>query len=135
VARRAAEAAGLDGVEAVAGDAASTDRYLGLVPTDLVLVCGVLGNVVPADIQRTLDHCTRPCRTGGTVVWTRHRKEPDMVPQVCSWLEERGFEWVWLSEAGVVQGVGAHRFTGEPGQLPLGERMFDFVGYDVLRSV
>jgi hypothetical protein len=64
-----------------------------MVPADLVLVCGVLGNISDADAERTIDHCTRLCRTGGTVVWTRNRhRGPDLVPQVCGWLEERGFE-------------------------------------------
>lgn len=133
VAAQAARAARLSGVEVVAGDASLTDQYAGLVPADLVLVCGVLGNITDADVERTLDHCTRLCRTGGTVVWTRNRKAPDLVPQVCAWLEERGFERRWVSEPALVQAVGAHRFTGESRQLPLGERMFEFIGYDTLR--
>ncbi|MCX4881778.1 MULTISPECIES: class I SAM-dependent methyltransferase family protein [unclassified Streptomyces] len=132
-ARHAAKAAGLSGVEAVAGDASLTDQYAGLAPADLVLVCGLLGNITDADVERVLDHCTQLCRTGGTVVWTRNRKEPDLVPRVCGWLEERGFERVWVSEPGLVQAVGAHRHTREPRRLPLGERMFDFIGYDKLR--
>ncbi|MEU6259062.1 class I SAM-dependent methyltransferase [Streptomyces sp. NPDC047043] len=132
-ARRAAEAAGLPGVEVVVGDAASTDHYPDLAPADLVLLCGVLGNITDADVERVLDHCTQLCRTGGTVVWTRNRKAPDLVPQVCAWLEERGFERQWVSDPGFVQAVGAHRYTGKPRRLPLGERMFDFIGYDTLR--
>ncbi|MFC3348353.1 class I SAM-dependent methyltransferase [Streptomyces echinoruber] len=133
IARRAAAAAGLDGVEVVAGDAALTDHYAGLVPADLVLVCGVLGNLTDADVERTLDFCTRLCRTGGTVVWTRNRlRLPDLVPQVCRWLEERGFERLWVSDPALPLGVGAHRFRGRPRPLEPGERMFTFVGYDVL---
>src|SRR5438067_7465179 len=56
-ARHAAAVAGLPGVEAVAGDASSTDHYAGLAPADLVLVCGVLGNITDADVERLLDHC------------------------------------------------------------------------------
>ncbi|RZB18170.1 SAM-dependent methyltransferase [Streptomyces sp. F001] len=132
-ARRAAAAAGLSGVEVVVGDASLTDHYAGLVPADLVLVCGTLGNITDADVERTLDHCTQLCRRGGTVVWTRNRKAPDLVPQVCAWLEERGFERLWVSDPALMQGVGAHRFTGEPRPLARGERMFTFVGYDTLR--
>ncbi|MFI8537231.1 SAM-dependent methyltransferase [Streptomyces aquilus] len=135
-ARAAAEAAGLAGVEVVAGDASLTDRYVGLVPADLVLICGILGNVTDADAERLLDHCTRLCRTGGTVVWTRNRRLGlvDLVPQVCAWLEERGFERVWVSAPGLDFGVGAHRYGGEPRPLAPGVRMFDFVGYDALRG-
>ncbi|MFK0022875.1 hypothetical protein [Streptomyces sp. NPDC090798] len=42
---RAAGAAGLSGVEVVVGDAASTDHHQDLAPADLVLLCGVLGNL------------------------------------------------------------------------------------------
>ncbi|MEV5434960.1 class I SAM-dependent methyltransferase [Streptomyces sp. NPDC052682] len=132
-ARGAARAAGLAGVEVVAGDAALTDHYVGLVPADLVLVCGTLGNVTDTDVERILDYCTRLCRTGGTLVWTRNRKAPDLVPQVCAWLEERGFERLAVSDPSVRQAVGAHRFTGDPRPLVAGERMFRFVGYDRLR--
>ncbi|GAB2888903.1 class I SAM-dependent methyltransferase family protein [Streptomyces mayteni] len=132
-AREAAAEAGLRGVEVVTGDAAATDHYLGLAPARLVLLCGVFGNITDADIRRTLDHATRLCATGGTLVWTRHRNPPDLVPEICDWLAERGFERRWLSEPDTGFGVGAHRFAGGPGRLTAGERMFTFVGYRALR--
>ncbi|MFI6898046.1 methyltransferase domain-containing protein [Streptomyces sp. NPDC050256] len=139
-ARESADRAGLSQVEVVTGDAALTDHYLDLAPADLVLVCGVFGNIVDADIERTVDTCTRLCRTGGTVVWTRNRHAPDRVPLVCDWFEGRGFERLWLSDPDAGFGVGAHRFTGGKGgtgegsELAAGQRMFDFVGYDVLKA-
>ena len=45
LARRAAHTAGLDAVEVVAADASITDAYAGAVPADLILLCGVLGNM------------------------------------------------------------------------------------------
>ncbi|MGW1841219.1 methyltransferase domain-containing protein [Streptomyces sp. NPDC001966] len=140
LARESARRAGLTRVEVVTGDASLTDHCLGLAPADLVLVCGVFGNVVDADIERTIDTCTRLCAPGGTVVWTRNRAAPDRVPLVCDWFEERGFELLWLSEPDAGYGVGAHRFVdahrfaGERSELVPGQRMFDFVGYDVLKA-
>ncbi|MFD7497283.1 SAM-dependent methyltransferase [Streptomyces sp. NPDC059832] len=133
-ARESVRTAGLTRVEVVTGDASLTDHYSDLAPADLVLVCGVFGNVVDAGIERTIDICTRLCGPGGTVVWTRNRAAPDRVPLVCDWFEERGFERLWLSQPDAGYGVGAHRFTGEPGELAPGQRMFDFVGYDVLKA-
>lgn len=49
-------AAGLDQVQVVVGDAALTDQYAGMVPADLVLLCGVFGNVTDHDIRRTIRH-------------------------------------------------------------------------------
>lgn len=132
-ARAAATAAGLTRVEVVAGDAALIDHYEGMVPADLVLVCGVFGNITDADIEHTVDRCKQLCASGGTVVWTRHRRHPDVVPRICDWFETRGFQRQWLSEPEVRWGVGVHRFTGEPRPLARGARMFTFVGYDVPR--
>ena len=129
VARRAAAGAGLSGVEVVVGDAAETDHYVPLAPADLVLACGVFGNICDEDIRRTVDMCAALCRTGGTVLWTRHRRPPDLVPQICAWFEESGFEQVWLSDPGEPFGLGAHRFAGRPRPLPRGARIFGtFVG-------
>ncbi|MFD8217515.1 hypothetical protein ACFV2U_28315 [Streptomyces sp. NPDC059697] len=122
----------LSGVEVVVGDAASTDHYQDLAPAGLVLLCGVLGNLTDEDVERTAGFCALLCGPGGTLVWTRHRKAPDLVPRVCGWLEEHGFERLWVSDPALGFGVGAHRYAGEPRPLPSGERMSTFVGYDTL---
>ena len=131
-AENAAESAGLPGVEVVTGDAVRTEHYLDMVPADLVLVCGVFGNVTDHDIRRTAGFCTQLCATGGTVVWTRHREPPDLVPSICGWFEENGFERRFLSGPDAGFGVGVHRFTGQPGPLEPGVSMFTFIGYDEL---
>ncbi|MFJ8577545.1 SAM-dependent methyltransferase [Micromonospora sp. NPDC093277] len=129
VARKATAEAGLTGVEVVVGDAALTDRYADLVPADLVLVCGVFGNIVDADIRAVVGHCAALCATGGTVLWTRHRREPDLVPTLCGWFAEEGFTPVAVSSPADGVGVGVHRFTGTPRPLAPGVTMFEFVGH------
>jgi hypothetical protein len=110
----------------VIGDASLTDAYAGLVPADLVLACGVFGNISEPDIRRTVACCAQLCATGGTTLWTRGRAAPDMVPRICGWFSEDGFELSWLSGPGVKYGVGAHRFTAQPRPLAAGLRMFSF---------
>jgi len=132
LAQQAVRAAGLDQVEVVTGDAALTDQYRGVAPADLVLVCGVFGNVTDEDIERTIGFCSQLCVTGGTVIWTRHRSAPDRVPLICDWFEGHGFDRQWVSEADVGFGVGVHRFTAGQRPLALGERMFTFAEYVVL---
>jgi len=118
---------GLDQIEVVTGDASRTDEYDGMLPADLVLACGIFGNISDADIERTIAACPQLCRTGATVIWTRHRGEPDRVPQICEWFETRGFEQVFVSEPDTGFGVGVHRYAGEPQPLVPGKTLFSFV--------
>jgi hypothetical protein len=136
VARRLAAEAGLTGVDVVTGDASLASQYADIAPADLVLVCGLFGNVTDADVEATAGYSTQLCATGGTVIWTRARWEPDLTPQVCAWFEERGFERVWLSDAGEPGGqrVGAHRFTGTPAPLERDAVMFTFVGHNTVQG-
>lgn len=134
VARQHAHEAGLSSVNVVTGDASTTDAYLGWVPAGLVLACGVFGNVTDEDIARTISYLPAFCTPGATVVWTRHRRPPDLVPLVCQWFADHAFEVVWLSDPGADFGAGAHRFAGRSRPLPRGERLFTFVGRDNLEA-
>jgi hypothetical protein len=82
LARRAAQDAGLNGVQVVTGDASLTDAYVGAVPADLVLVCGVFGNISTEDIQRTIASLPQLCAVDATVIWTRHCLSPDITPTI-----------------------------------------------------
>jgi hypothetical protein len=127
-ARSAAEAAGLPGVEVRVGDAALIDNYRDLAPADLVLACGLFGNISDADIEHTVRHLASLTRRGGTVIWTRHRREPDLFGQIGAWFAEHGFEERWASAPGLGYGVGAHRAGRDPSPPAAGASMFTFVG-------
>ena len=128
VARATARRAGLDSIEVVRGDAALTDAYVGMVPAELVLVCGVFGNVVDDDIKNTVLALPQFCAEGATVVWTRHRKPPDLTPAVRGWFAEAGFEEVAFdAPSDALFGVGCHRLVGEPVPLVPGQQLFEFV--------
>jgi hypothetical protein len=125
-ARQRAADAGLTQVEVVTGDAAQTGAYAGLIPAGLVLACGVFGNITDGDVARTIGCCAGLCAPGGTVVWTRGRGEPDLIPQICDWFAAEGFSPVGVSEPGTRWAVGAHRLEGQSRPLP-DQRMFTFV--------
>jgi hypothetical protein len=128
VARATVERAGLDQVEVVVEDAASTDAYEGAVPAELVLACGVFGNIVDDDIRRTIEMLPQLCAAGATVVWTRHRKDPDVTPMVRGWFAGTGFaELSFDAPEDFLFSVGVHRFDGVPVPLGRGGRMFEFV--------
>ncbi|MFI6819408.1 class I SAM-dependent methyltransferase family protein [Micromonospora sp. NPDC050187] len=123
----AVRAAGLTRVEVVRDDAARTDVWADLVPAEIVLVCGLFGNMTDADVRAVVRHCRQLCATGGTVVWTRHRGAPDLVPTICDWFAEEDFALLSLTGPTIPSAVGAHRLTGRPRPLPSGVTMFEFV--------
>jgi len=130
-AARLASDAGLGNVEIVTGDASLISQYADLAPADLVLACGLFGNMANAHIEATIGYCAQLCAMGGTVIWTRGRWAPDLVPQVCAWFEERDFERVWLSGPEYGQCTGAHRRTAPPVPLDPGAVMFAFTSHDI----
>jgi hypothetical protein len=92
VARRGCVALGLRDVEVATGDAGHASAYRDAVPADLVLECGVFGNISDADVERTVRATPQMCAPGATVIWTRHRREPDLTPAIRRWYAESGFE-------------------------------------------
>ncbi|HEV2362384.1 MAG TPA: class I SAM-dependent methyltransferase family protein [Acidimicrobiales bacterium] len=128
-ARAAAAAAGLDAVEVVEGDASPTTAYDGIAPADLLLVCGVFGNISEADIEHTVRSLPSMCRPGATVVWTRHRVEPDVTPSVRGWFVDAGFEELsFTGPEDAKFGVGVNRLTAPPQPFVSGLQLFEFVG-------
>jgi hypothetical protein len=118
-------------VEVLCVDAGTTDAYAGMVPADLVLVCGVFGNVSDDDMGRTIDMLPMLCAPNATMVWTRHRRPPDATPGLRKHTVDAGFEEIaFVAYPDTIFGVGAYRFVGEPQPFQAGERMFDFVGFN-----
>jgi Putative methyltransferase len=128
LARQAAQAAGLPGVEVLRADAGVTDACAGAVPAQIVLACGIFGNISDRDIQATVAALPSLCAPGALVLWTRHRRPPDLTPVIRSWFGEAGFreEAFDISPDGFMS-VGAHRLTGAPVPLTLGQRLFTFL--------
>jgi hypothetical protein len=121
------------GIEVLRADAGAMSSYAGAVPADVVLVCGVFGNVVDDDMMRTIDALATLCAPKATVIWTRHRRPPDATPAVRRRFEANGFEEVGFhAPDGTMFTVGVHRLAGEPRRFDASGRLFDFVGYGAL---
>jgi len=111
-------------------DAGLTDGYVGAVPADVVLVCGVFGNVSTEDIQAIITSLDQLCGPQASVLWTRHRFPPDMTPVIRDWFADAGFRelaFEVLDDNDYVS-VGHHAFAGQPAPLQTGRRLFTFVG-------
>jgi Methyltransferase domain len=114
-------------VRVVTGDAGVTDTYAAVVPVDLVLVCGVFGNIEDEDVAATIRALPGFCRRGTEVVWTRHRRPPDLVPTVLDWFAGAGFIALSVADAADhAVSVGHCRYEGDGDRLALGERLFAF---------
>jgi hypothetical protein len=115
-------------VEVLETDAGSTSACAGAVPADLLLLCGIFGNIGDDDVERTVRAVPSLLASGGTVIWTRSTRAPDLTPHIRSWFKEVGVEEVSFAAApapGWSVGAGVHRRPTTP--FDAGLRLFTFV--------
>ena len=114
-------------VEVRQADAAQSDVYAHAVPADLVLLCGIFGNISDADVRATVEAAPQLCAPGAEVVWTRHRHDADLTPSIRGWFADSGFEEVaFIAPDGEHWSVGVHRLVAEPRPLKPGRHWFTF---------
>jgi len=132
--RQHASDAGVAGLGFRCADASQTDPILDAVPADVVLMCGVFGNLATPDVRRAITYAPALCRPGGSVIWTRNRAEPGLVATTSRWFAEEDFDLVHVNNDSPRWSVTRHRYTGPRRPLPAAETMFRFVGHDVLAA-
>jgi len=116
-------------VAVVRADAGVTDAYEGIVPADLLLVCGVFGNITETDMARTISLLPSLSAPGAHVIWTRHRRPPDLTGFIRSTFAHAGFsEVAFAAPQPFVFTVGTQRLDRAPDPYVEGQRLFDFVG-------
>jgi hypothetical protein len=128
VARDRAAAAGLWSVRVFEGDAADTSLYSELAPIDLLLLCGIFGNISDDDIRTTIGAAAALLREGGRVIWTRGATDPDLRPVIRDWVKELGFDELSFDGDPEPFGVGVGlRRADEVPSKPLPKRLFTFL--------
>ncbi len=118
---------GVANVFVVVGDAGRTATFSRWLPVDLLLLCGIFGNVPDDDIRATVASAAAMVRPGGRVIWTRGCMEPDLRPSVRRWFVDAGFVEVVFDGAPEPYGVGVGQMQGAGppvGSLP--EVLFAF---------
>lgn len=114
-------------IDVITGDASDTEVYTDIVPVDLLIVCGIFGNISDEDIRRTIRTLPAFCRRGATAIWTRHRRSPDLVPTICRWFTEAGFtDQATDTFPPHSASVTSHRYSGPPTELHPGTHLFKF---------
>jgi SAM-dependent methyltransferase len=128
IARRQIDEGGFDNLAVSEADAGQSDAYLGAAPADLVVACGIFGNVSDDDIAQTIRFLPSLCAPGAHVVWTRHPRDASVIQRIEGWLAEAGFtaDALVIPDDGAF-GVGAAHLTGEPRPLVPGVRLFEFL--------
>ena len=128
-ARERADRAGLEHMDVRHGDAGDPASFADFTPVDLLLVCGVFGNIDDNDLVRTITHLPRLLVAGGQVIWTRGASEPDRRPQVRDLFVEAGFQELRYDGAPARHGVSlarlVHQESEQSQKLPA--RLFSFL--------
>ena len=128
VARQSAARAELPQVEVRVADAGEVSSFADALPADVLLLCGIFGNVSDDDIQRTVEAAPAFCRPGATVIWTRHRRPPDVTPRIRQWFASSGFDEVAFDALPTdgLMSVGSNRLARPAATEPPGGRLFTF---------
>jgi hypothetical protein len=121
LARGRIRGAGLPHAEVREADASLVSNYADALPANVLLLCGIFGNVSDEDIRHTAELAPALCAAGATVIWTRHRRPPDLTPQIRAWFAGSGFDELAFESPGTetMTGVGVCRLRQtRPRPLP-----------------
>jgi hypothetical protein len=128
LAAAALRSAGLLGIEAIRADASELNTYRDMPRADLLLLCGIFGNVSDQDVENTIAHASRLCAPGAFVIWTRHRHAPDLTPRIRAWFGQAGFEELSFESPGEnAYSVGMNRLVHQPSRSAPGLKLFTFL--------
>jgi hypothetical protein len=128
LARARAAGAGLPHVEVRHADASRAESFADGLPADVLMLCGIFGNVGEEDIEHTVGAAPALCAPGATVIWTRHRRPPDLTPRIRAWFAAAGFDEVAFDEVQTASmtGVGVSRLRDAPAGPPPAGPLFTF---------
>ncbi len=118
-----------DGIEVRQDDAGDMATFVDVLPVDLLLLCGIFGNISIADIRATIAAVPSMLSPGGTVIWTRGRAtDEDLRPTIRRWFADAGLSEVAFDGDPERFGVGvARKRTDAPSTSPATTRLFTFL--------
>jgi hypothetical protein len=126
-ARDAAASSQLPMVEVRCRDAGAVESFADVLPVDVLMLCGIFGNIEHAQIRIVISLLPCLLREGGYIIWTRGGSEPDRRPEVRHWFSEAGLEEMAFDGAPETYGVGLSRMARSAlSQDTLPSRLFRF---------
>ncbi len=127
-ARQAAEKANLSNIKFEVGDASIATQYEHAIPADLIMLCGVFGNISMEDVKNTINALPGFSKRGTRILWTRNRRQPDATPYIRRLFREAGFTEISFSApAGTVYGVGLCEYNGPRIEFDSKSKLFSFI--------
>ncbi len=98
------------------------------LPVNVLLLCGIFGNVSEEDITTTISAIPALIASEGMVIWTRGRSQPDLRPRIRSWFTAAGLQEVSFDGDPEPFGVGVASVTKpDPAIRLLPQRLFTFL--------
>ncbi len=117
-----------DNLKIIQGDASQTHAYKDSIPADLLLACGVFGNISDDDVAKTIQNLPKLCKQGTRVIWTRNHRAPDRTEIVRNLFHDNGFtETDFTSTDDNAYGIGVHTFDASVPDIGDNVTMFNFI--------
>jgi hypothetical protein len=127
-ARETAVKLGVEHVTVLTGDAGETESFAFALPVDLLVLCGIFGNVSEENVALTVAASPAMLRPGATVIWARGISEPDLRPAIRRWFVDAGLRETAFDSKPNGFAVGAATSSQHPRtDPPLPARLFTFV--------
>ncbi|MGD0284346.1 MAG: class I SAM-dependent methyltransferase [Candidatus Saccharimonadales bacterium] len=118
----------IQNIQVVIADAANSSLYKNVIPADLILLCGVFGNISIEDVRYIIKNLSMFCKSGTKVIWTRNRRVPDVTPKIRELFTNNSLdELKFISTSDNTYAVGLNIFNGNTKPFNPELKLFTFI--------
>jgi hypothetical protein len=120
-------------VSIIKADASLISTYVdnNIPKADLILICGVFGHLSLEDISITAQSLKQLIKTGGSVIWTRHKFDNDITKEVREAFELAGYkEETFISPKEEPFSIGMHKLIENAIEPIYDLKMFDYIEFN-----
>jgi len=119
---------GLNNVTVVIDDASLPRVYRDVVPADLILLCGVFGNISKEDVEHIIRTLPQFSKKETTVIWTQNLRKPELVTTTRELFHAFNFDEIsFKTTDDSSYGVGVHSYAGKTKELNIDNKLFTFI--------